>query len=625
MLASLAKFSKSVAGKIMVGALMLGLASFGIVNVITGLGDTTVASVAGEDISSRDFQRAYDNQLNAFSRQMGRVPTSEEAVAFGIPGMVISQLATQEAVSKLGQDLGLGVSEQKLGQMLREDPSFSGTLGGFDRDNFVRTLAQMGYTENEYFELQTKAARRQQLASGLFGGSPVPQVAKDLIKRFSGDTRTVDYFVLNAESLASVPEPTESDLVAYLTENQAQYRTEETRTIDVISLSPEGIAATLTATDEEIAAEYERTKDSRVKIERRTIRQLPLATPELEALFVEGQAAGRPLADLLTESGASFVDLGTLSKAEITDSGLAEAAYSLPLDGYAVIDGIGSKRVITVSAIEAGGVVSLEESRDEISRQLRLAAARASYPELLDQIEELRAAFQPLTEIAARFNLPMKTAAVTASGAELSVVEDLPEEERARVAARIFSTQQGDLAPAVMLGSNFNLWFDIKAVDPVRDQTLAEVRDAVSAAWTQQKTNETVAAAVEGVMADLRAGTPFADVAVAANQFPQISQPLTRSGQAGDVLDDAVASAVFDGGATHFGSAENANGDRVVFQVVEVTPAAADAPDAARQFIEDGTRDSLYADFVAGLTAEAGLRTNQQLLNQILALDTTAQ
>ena len=36
-----------------------------------------------------------------------------------------------------------------------------------------------------------------------------------------------------------------------------------------------------------------------------------------------------------------------------------------------------------------------------------MTAARAEFNDMLDQIEELRAAFKPLTEIASRFNLTL--------------------------------------------------------------------------------------------------------------------------------------------------------------------------------------------------------------------------
>ncbi|MBN9361571.1 MULTISPECIES: peptidylprolyl isomerase [unclassified Devosia] len=617
MLDSFRHLTKTWFGKILGAFLIVGLAGFGISNVITGFGSNTVATVAGQDISVRDYQRGYDSQVNAIARQMGRVPTVEEAVTFGVPGMVLDRLAGEAAVNKLGEDLGLGVSEDRLGKMLREDPSFSSTLGSFDRNNFLRVLQQNGYTEAEYFDLQTKAARRQQLVSGLLSGAPASATATELLTRFSGDTRTVDYFVVNAQALPPVAEPTEEELATYLKDNQAQFRTKATRTVELLALSPEAIAATKTITDADIAAEYERTKDSRVKIERRTVKQVVLNTPELEKAFTDGKTAGTPFADVLAASGATAQDLGNLSKTEITDSGLADAAFGLALNDYAIIDGIGSKRVVTVSAIEPGGVISLEDAKAEIAKQLALTQARNEYTDELDQIEELRAAFKPLSEIADRFGLHTVTIPLTENGAELANDPDVGADNAQRIATAVFRAEQGNLAPTIQLSSTRNVWFDLKQVDEARDQTLDEVRNAVAAAWTSAKTDEAVSAEVTKLLDQVKSGTAFAGVASGIGQFPILSQPLKRSGDGTTVLNQTVANEIFNGGPTHFGSAVNGDGDHVVFQVVEVNAGTVDQTADVKKYVEEATRDGLYGDLLTGLKSQAGMRINEQVLKQL--------
>lgn len=627
MLNSLRNFGRSWVGKILGVLLLIGLAGFGIENVITQLGSTTVASVAGRDISVRDYQRAYDGQINQVAQQLGQVPTVEQATALGVPGMVLQRLAGEAVVNKLGQDMGLGVSEARLGKLLREDPTFQNALGQFDAGNFTRVLQNSGYTEAEYFDLQRKAAQRQQLIAGLLGDTQAPTAALELVNRYLGDTRTVDYFVLNAQTLPPVADPTEEELAAFLTEHQSEFRTKETRTIDMLALSPDSLAASKVITDDQIAAEYERTKDSRVKIERRHILQLVL-TPELQAAFEAGKAAGTPIADLIAANNVTLQDLGTLARSEVTDSALAEAAFGLALNDYVIIPGIGSERVVTVSEIQPGGPISLDESREEIRRQLALTQARNEYGDVLDQVEELRAAFRPLTEIGQRFNLNVITIPLTEGAPELSGDRDVSPEELQRLSTAVFSAEEGKLTAAVTMGSNRNIFFDLKTIEPARDQTLDEVRDAVVTEITTQRTNDALTAEVTRITDQLEAGTPFADVATSVGQFPILSPAIRRDGSAtvggstaqnDPALTGDVATAIFNGGPSHFGSARNADGDQVVFQVVEVTPAAADANTQATQFVENSIRDGVYEDLIRGLLADNPIRQNPQVLNQLLS------
>jgi peptidyl-prolyl cis-trans isomerase D len=619
MLDGLRKIGRTWFGKLLGAFLIVGLAGFGISNVIFDIGSNAVAQVGGEDITSQEFARAYQTDINRMSQQFGTSLTGEQAVAMGIPSSTLNRLAAEAAIDQLGKQLGLGVSESRLGLMLRNDPSFAGTLGNFQRENFRLALQQMGMTEAEYFELQTRAARRNQLFAALLADSAVPQAAQELLTRYGTDTRTLDYFVLSAENMLPPTEPTDEQLTAYLTENQADYRTEETRAVDVLVLSPDTLAQSIEVTEEEIAAEYERTRAQRVNLERRNIQQVALATPEQKTAFEQGQAAGRSFDEILAELGLTPTDLGMLAQSEVTDQSLATAAFGLAAPGaFTIIPGIGGERVVSVAAIEAGGEIPLAEASDQIRQSLALQRARNQYVDVLDQVEELRAARTSLADIASRFNLQLASIDLTVSGAELGAAPGIAEENRARVASAVFDAEQGDIAPAVMISSNNNIWFDIKSIEPARDQTLDEVREQLVADWTAEQNENALVAETERVLADLDAGKPFAEVAASVNQFPVLSQPMTRNGDGSDVLDQRVGADAFNGGIGHYGAVENSAGDTVVYQVVDVTPSDATPSDQERNTVADSTRNSLYGDFVTGLRDQSRMTINRQTFEQLV-------
>lgn len=621
MLDSLRVFAKSWPGKVMGAFLLVGVAGFGINNVITDLGTNTVARVGDEEINSREFLRAYQNQLNEVAQQLGSFPTAEEAVNLGIPSMVLQNLAQDAALNRLATGFGLGVSEQKLSDMLRADPSFHNALGTFTPENFNQVLQMSGLTETEYFEDQSDAARRQQLILSLFGDTALPETASGLINRYVADQRTIDYFALGETNIETPAAPTEAELAAYLAEHQAEFRTVETRNVQMLRLSAAELAATKTISEEAIAAEYERTKANLTRAERRTIQQVVLNADQVAA-FEAGLAAGTPFETLVAEAGIAPTDLGTLAQADITDANLATAAFGLQQGDFALIDGVAGKRAVHVSAIEAGGVPALEDVREQISQTLALAEARNELGDVQDQIEELRAAFRPLTEIAERFGLDLYEADVTAGGAELTVIPDLAAEDSPRVAQAIFKAEEGALTAAVPLAGNGNLWFDLNTIEPARDQTLDEVRDAVAEALTTERTNNAILAAQADAVARLDNGEALADIAASYNVFPQISAPFTRFGSEDGTIDGAVASAAFAGDENHHGSAVSQGGEFIVFEVTDLTPATGPLEEAANASLENEARIGLYGDFVSAVRDDAGLRINQQALSQALALNT---
>ena len=83
-----------------------------------------------------------------------------------------------------------------------------------------------------------------------------------------------------------------------------------------------------------------------------------------------------------------------------------------------------------------------------------------------------------------------------------------------------------------------------------------------------------------------------------------------------------MASVVFAGDDTHVGSAVSQEGEHVVFQVASVIPAEGDLEAQAKASLENEARVGMYGDFVTAVSNEAGLRINQQALEQTLALNT---
>ena len=618
------RFATTWIGKILGALLLVGLAGFGISNVIVDLGSNDLAKVGDETITIPDFQRAYQQQLNQYAQQTGQTPTGAQALQLGIPSAVLGKLASDSAINQFALKQGMGVSDARLAKMVRDDPSFFGVLGTFDRSNFESVLQQNGYTEAQYFDLQTRAARRQQIALGLFAGSAVPKTAETLLYRYRNDTRTVEYFTLSSTSLPDLAAPTDEDLKKYLADHQADFRTKETRTVDVLALNPEVLAgqAEYQPSEDEIKAEYDRTKASLTKVEKRDVQQVVLSDPGKEVFFKPGTSFD----DAVTAAGLKATDFGLVAKTDLQDPALADAAFSIAKEGdFAIIPGVGGKRVVGVTKIEPSGQTSYDEAKPAIAKALALTKAKNAYADVQDEVESLRAGLKPLKDIADRYKLKLTTVGVTAGGAELSTVPGLAATDDGKVATAIFAATQGKLAPTVSIAANNNVWFDLSKVDPARDQTLDEVKDAVTAAWTNLKTDEALQAEVKSITTDLDAGKSFQEVAAAHNQVATLSQPITRDGDKTNVLTEQVANQIFSAGPDTHGSTKDGDGDYLLYHVVDTQPAAGQPDSKIADFLKTSNQDALYAEFIGGIRDEAGLHINQQALSQALNLDQPAQ
>ena len=94
--------------------------------------------------------------------------------------------------------------------------------------------------------------------------------------------------------------------------------------------------------------------------------------------------------------------LGTLTKAELFDKVVADAAFALPEGGVSQpVQGRFGTVLLRVTKIEPGTVKPFAEVEGEIRKGLALSRARDAMETTRDAIEDQRASAKPLADIAA--------------------------------------------------------------------------------------------------------------------------------------------------------------------------------------------------------------------------------
>lgn len=622
MLDTFKRYSNTWVAKILMALLILSFGLFGIANVFTNLGSSSVARVGNQSISAVEFDRAYRQQLNNITRQTGRQPSPEEAMAFGIPGSVLNQLASNAALDQMVADYGIGASDEMVSEMIAQDPNFATTLGVFDRAQFTQMLRQNGFTESEYIDAQAESVQRSQVIRGLFGGAMAPATILQISNRVQNDTRTIDYFTISTNVLDTIEAPTEEQLTTYLEQNQAQYRAEAKKKIDVLVLTPESLARSLEASDEELRAEYEAAGDQLTTSETRNVTLWRLNDDAQAATLVQGIAQGQSLDQILAVNnfGISATPLGQITRDQIEDEAIAIAAFDGD-KGLTIADAATGKVAVMVRNIVPETQLSFEEAQEQLLARVNAKKARDQILDKIDEIEEQRATLRPISEIAAEVGLETQTIEITQSGVGLDEVNDLPAEGQERLLTAINNAEQDALLPAVTIGANAMAWFDLLEETTARDLTLEEVREELETAWLETQRAQALAEKADALVAQINDGTAIFDVASEVGQIAQPSLPLTRRGD-GSFITANVASAAFSGGEGHADAVRLSDGTYLVFQVTGITAAE---PSEIEQdnliALSDSVADDLYQQFITARRDDLGVSINQGTLNQILSLD----
>ena len=316
----------------------------------------------------------------------------------------------------------LGISDADIVSRITTDPAFLGPTGKFDRLRFRTNSARRRLQRAALHAEQRRVMLRRQIIELLTGGLQVPKAWLD--------------------SHQSVPEPGTQHRICrrsarrkpatfrsrprtscnkYFDERKILFRAPEYRKIATVSVTPADIGAM----DGSIRRRHQKRLMTSIRSryiipERRHVQQIVFPNAaEADAADAELKA-GMTFAALAAERGLkeTDIDLGTVTKSDILDPAVADAAFALK-DGEvsAPMKGRFGTVIVTVLKIEPRGRPNRSpKSRRRFAPTSRPSAPRPKVQSLHDKIEDDRAGGTSLEQAAKKLNLPVDASRSTGPG-----------------------------------------------------------------------------------------------------------------------------------------------------------------------------------------------------------------
>lgn len=627
MLEVLRKAARTVVAKVLMLLLVVSFGVWGISASLFQSNSDAVITVGDQKISVSEFSLAYQRQLADLGRRFGTQLTSEQAKALGVQSQVYAQLAAGAALDQLSQDMNLGLSKDRLAQLIADDPAFKSDNGQFDRQLFTARLRNAGLREDDYIEERSKVAIRSQIVEATSDGFIAPKVLVDALKAYRNESRDISYLLLTNANIDPIKAPDEAALKAWFETVKARYRAPEFRSFSYVKLEPKDIADKAAVTDEAIRADYEKHKKTYEIAGTRTIEQLTFENREMADAAAAELKSGTSFDQLVSDQGKTAGDvlLGDFTQDKLPDPALATAAFAVAKDGETtgVIDGALGPVILRVTNIKPGRTRSLDEVKEEIREALAENAAIEDIAAVHDQFEDLRAGGSTLEDAATQLKLkPVTVKAADRDGNDENgvAVKDLP--ERAALIAEVFETDVGVEALPVNIGSDGYIWLEVKDIVPEHDRTLDEVREKATDDWIAEQQKTALGVKAESLKKRLTDGDTLETIAGELGIAVESKTGLRR--QSDDaVLGPAAIVAAFSGPVGTVGSAPGADpASQILLKVVDVKdqpPADALANDDAQVAeIAKAAGDDILDQMVSRLQNEYGVSINQTLAEQAM-------
>ncbi len=627
MLDTLRKYASGWVAQLLMAVLVLSFAVWGVADVFTGFQANSIAQVGSSQVSLQEFQRRYDVALQSLGARLGQTISPQQAIAFGVPNQILDQLVFEATLNDAASKMGIGISNQMLGQKISQDPNLFGPSGTFDRSYLNNLISAQRMTQDEFIINRRQQYIRDQIIDALGGALTVPDAYMRAIHEYTTQERSISYLVINAPSQADIPDPSEADLADYFNAHKADYRTPELRALQYFTLSPDQIANPADVSDDDAKQRYDSQPARFSTPEKRDVQQVVFKDSADAAAAAASLSSGKSFDDLLAERNlkAADVDLGLVTKDKIIDSKVADAAFALPEGGVSgVVDGQFGPVIVHVTKVEPAVETPFDQVKDDLKKEIATERAATSIQDLHDTIEDDRAGGATLDEVATKYDLKLVTIpAVDSDGkdADSKPVPDLPQ----GLVAAAFQSDVGLENNPVEPAPATYVWFTVTNVTAPRDRTLSEVHDRAVSAWKDEQRQKKLTAEFDDAKTRISGGTTIAAVGTDLSVPVQAADHLTRSTQPSGDLSAAVIEAAFTGPK---GTVEAADGaqpmTRVVLVVNDVTTPAyfSGAPDLAQAAnqLGDQIENDLLALYGAQLRSHVDVRMNEAAVQQALGV-----
>ncbi|WP_079603365.1 peptidylprolyl isomerase [Bradyrhizobium erythrophlei] len=628
MLRGMRKASSNWLGKtimaVVMGVLIISFGVWGIADIFRGFGQSTLAKVGHTEISTEQFRQLYTDRLQQIGRQFGRPLTMDQARAFGIDRQVLQQTIAEAALDEEARRLGLGQSDAETMRLIFSDPNFKGTNGAFDPARFEATIRQAGFTEQRYIADQRRVSLRRQIAGTISAGLEPPKVMIEALSRYQNEQRSIDYVKLDAAQAGTIDPPSPETLAGYFDDHKIQFRAPEYRKIAFVAITPEDIGKWSEVSDEDAKKLFEQRRDKLGTPEKREVSQIVFPNAE-EALAARNRiTSGTSFDDIAKERGlnASDVDLGVITKSEIIDPAIAEAAFTLPSgDVSQPVQGRFGSVLVKIGKIEPGVEPAYESFAANLKKEIAIERARKSVADLRDKMEDERGGGASVIEAAQKLGLTAVTVdAVDRSGRlpNGQLATNIP--RGLDVVSQAFNSDVGVDNDAISFNGGY-VWYDVLGITPSRERSLDEVKDQVEAKWRDDQITSRLRTKATEMVQKLDQGGNLADEAKAAGLKVETAAGFRRDASLPGVPASAIAAAfrtVKDGSGQTPGAGA---GEWIVFRVTDVTvppvDLASDDIKKLKESLRSSMTDEQIGQYVTKLETEIGTSINQAAFAQV--------
>ena len=437
---------------IIVLLLVLGLAGFGLQDVLSRWGTSKLATVGEVEISTEEFGQSFIREINYISQNIGKNLTIEEAKSFGLHLQVVERLINRSLLDQLLIDLKISVSDGLLLKNLKTNPNFKNAEGNFDRKKYNDYLSKINLSENEFERIL-----RNDLSRGLFTQILDPnfnhnQNIVKTIAGYIGEEREVKLYKLNYDTNTSLQDFNKDEVRKFYENNKNNYSSKSIRKYSVLNINQSQFLNEIEITEEEIQNIYEERKQNFTQPEFRELSRIIFQTSDLanEALnkILSNEKTFEQIGKDLNLNRKE-INFGTYSKIDLDDE-LSDFIFDAKIKKNSIVGPINGElgfELYKVNKIIPEFVLGEEKAKSQIINEIQLENSLNKLSEMIPEVEDMIASGETLEEIARKYQMNIENI-------EISKGDELPKKYRNKNLKTYFDEASNDNSDLLQIEDN---------------------------------------------------------------------------------------------------------------------------------------------------------------------------
>src|SRR4051812_47003807 len=513
----------------------------------------TVATVNGRDISSADFRRTYQAQLQAYRSAYGGNMSDQLLKQLGIEQQILQQMVDERAALAEAERLGIKGSDEEVRQRIFAIPAFqeNGGFIGEARHQQLLPVQRPPMVASEFEDNIRRAIAVEKLRGSLTDWLSVND--KDLEKEYRRRNDKVKLAVVSftADNLRSQVSASDPEVASYFDAHKNDFKIPEKRKIRYLLIDVEALRTKTVIPPADIEREYNNNSEQYTTPEQVRASHILLKTEGKD------EAAVKAKAEELLKQARSGADFAELAKKNSEDEASAKNGGDLDYFGrgrmvpefdqavFAMQPGTISDLVKTqygyhiIKLVDKKNATTkpLAEVRQQLTDQLAYQRAQAQAADLAQTLEKQIAAPADLDKVAKAQGLTVQESGFFARDEPILGLGPSPE-----AANKAFDMKTNEVSGALRASRGFVFETLVAKQDPYVPK-IEEVKDRVRDEVVKQKARDLSKQKAAEVAAKLKSAPDFEKAAKAAGFEAKTTDLITQDSPIPDL---GVAPAVED-------------------------------------------------------------------------------